>query len=376
MQKNRAIEVSVVLPSKNEEETIGICINKVRKVFDSENLAGEIIVVDNSDDETPIIAKELGADVITPDKHGYGYAYRYAFRHLKEKYGKYTKYIVMGDADNTYDFMEMPKLLKPLVEDEADFIIGSRFKGKIEKGAMPWLHKWIGNPLLTWFLNLFFKAGVSDAHSGFRAITGEALEKLNLKADGMEFASEMIIEAARKGLRIKEVPISYYKRKNDNSKLSSFSDGWRHLKFMLMYAPTYLFTYPGLAFLFTGLFLMFSAFLNIRNVFAFGTHSMIAGSLLTIVGYQTVFFGFFANIYEQRGLPKFFTLEKGATIGAAMCMFGLIYVLSSLLRWIYSGFKLLPSVEQDIMGFTFIVLGLQTFFSSFMLSIIAERRNR
>jgi len=372
--QNRIVEVSVILPSKDEEKSISICINKIRKVFDDNHIDGEIIVADNSQDETPIIAKELEADVITPDKHGYGYAYRYAFKHLKGKHGKYTKYIVMGDADNTYDFMEMPELLKPLIKGEADLIIGSRFKGRIEKGAMPWLHKWIGNPLLTWFLNLFFKAGVSDAHSGFRAITGEALEKLNLKADGMEFASEMIMEAARKGLRIKEVPISYYKRKNGNSKLSSFSDGWKHLKFMLMYAPTYLFTYPGLAFLLMGLFLMFSAFLSIRNGFAFGMHSMIAGSLLTIVGYQIVFFGFFANIYEQRGLPKFFTLEKGATIGVAMCILGLIYVLISLSRWIYSGFKLLPSLEQDILAFTFIVLGLQTFFSSFMLSITAERR--
>jgi len=371
--QNRDVEVSVVLPSKNEKETIDICISKIKKVFDSESIVGEIIVADNSIDETPIIAKDQGADVITPDRHGYGYAYRYAFNYLKEKYGKYPKYIIMGDADNTYDFMEIPKLLKPLIEDEADLVIGSRFKGKIEKGAMPWHHKWIGNPLLTKCLNWFFKVGVSDAHSGFRAIKGEALEKLDLKTNGMEFASEMIIEATRKGLRIKEVPISYYKRTTGDSKLSSFSDGWRHLKFMLINAPTFLFTYPGLVFLFAGLFLIFSAFLNIRNVFAFGIHSMIAGSLLTIVGYQIVFFGFFANIYERKGLPKFFTLEKGATIGAVMCIFGFIYALSSLLRWIYSGFKLLPSVEQDIIGFTFIVLGLQTFFSSFMLSIIAER---
>jgi len=367
------VEISVILPSKDEEETIGICINKIRKVFDNNHLAGEIIVADNSQDETPKIAKELGADLITPDKNGYGYAYRYAFRHLKKKHGKYPKYIVMGDADDTYDFMEMPELLKPLIKGETDLVIGSRFKGKMEKGAMPWLHKWIGNPLLTWFMNLFYKAGVSDAHSGFRAITGEALERLDLRMNGMEFASEMIVKAVKNGLRIKEVPISYYRRKNENSKLSSFSDGWRHLKFMLMYAPTYLFTYPGLAFLFTGLFLMFSAFLNIGYGFVFGTHSMIAGSLLTIVGYQIVFFGFFANIYEQRGLPRFLTLERGAIIGVAMCIFGFIYLLSSILRWIYSGFKILPSIEQDIMGFTFFVLGLQTFFSSFMLSIIAER---
>jgi len=368
------VEVSVILPSKNERETIGICINKARKIFESEKLAGEIIVADNSEDETPIIAKELGADVITPDKRGYGYAYRYAFRHLKEKHGKYTKYIVMGDADDTYDFMEMPKLLKPLVEDEADLIIGSRFKGKIEKGAMPWLHKSIGNPLLTWFLNLLFKAGVSDAHSGFRALTGEALEKLNLKADGMEFASEMIIEAVKKGLRIKEVPISYYKRKNDNSKLSSFSDGWRHLKFMLIHAPKYLFIYPGLFLLFMGLFLTFSAFLNLNIGFMPGKHTMIAGSLLTTTGYQIVFFGFFANIYEGKDLPKFLTLEKGATIGAFITMAGFIYVLKLLLEWIYNGFRRLPPIEHDILGFILIVLGIQTFFSSFMLSLIAQKK--
>ena len=306
--QNRDVEVSVVLPSKNEKETIDICISKIKKVFDSESIVGEIIVADNSIDETPIIAKDQGADVIIPDRHGYGYAYRYAFNYLKEKYGKYPKYVIIGDADNTYDFMEIPKLLKPLIEDEADLVIGSRFKGKIEKGAMPWHHKWIGNPLLTKFLNLFFKARISDAHSGFRAIKGEALEKLDLRTNGMEFASEMIIEAIRKGLRIKEVPISYYRRKTGGSKLSSFSDGWRHLKFMLINAPTFLFTYPGLAFLFVGLFLIFSAFLNIKSGFAFGIHSMIAGSLLTIVGYQIVFFGFFANIYERKGLPKFFTL--------------------------------------------------------------------
>lgn len=221
------VKVSVIIPSLNEVETIDTCIEKVKTVFSKYELDGEIIVADNSDDGTSKIARSLGAIVVTPERRGYGYAYLYGFKHTK------GEYLVIGDADDTYDFMEMPTLLEPLKKGEADFVIGTRLNGKIEAGAMPWHHRWIGNPFLTWFLNISFNAGVSDAHSGFRAITREALSKMNLEADGMEFSSEMIIEAVKRGLRIKEVPITYYKRKSNNSKLSSFSDGWRHLRFML-----------------------------------------------------------------------------------------------------------------------------------------------
>lgn len=360
----------------NEQETIGICISKIKMAFSETGLDGEIIVADNSEDNTPAIAKEKGAEVITPDGKGYGYAYRYAFKHLKRKHGNYPKYIVIGDADDTYDFAEMPRLLAPLIKDEADMVIGSRFKGKMEKGAMPRLHRWIGNPVLTWFLNLFYKAGVSDAHSGFRAIRGEALEKLDLRMDGMEFASEMIVEAVKKGLRIREVPISYHKRKNKNSKLSSFSDGWRHLKFMLMFAPDFLFTYPGVSLALAGLFLIALAFLKVHVRFTPGTQSMIAGSLLAILGYQTLFFGAFAKILHGRSLPKFLNLEKGATVGAAVFALGFTWATWLLLGYVGSGFKALPPVEQSLVCLTLIALGLQTFFSSFMLSIIAEHKRR
>jgi len=366
----RLVKVSVILPSKDEEETIGVCIDKIKKVFRDYGIDGEIIVADNSEDRTPVIASSMGAKVVTPDGKGYGYAYRYAFDYAC------GEIIVIGDADDTYDFTEIPKLLEPLERGEADMVIGSRFKGKMEKGAMPWLHRWVGNPVLTWFLNRFYKVGVSDAHSGFRAIRGEALEKLELRMDGMEFASEMIVEAVKKGLRIKEVPISYYRRKNGNSKLSSFSDGWRHLKFMLMFAPNYLFMYPGLFLTLAGLLMMILASLNVYVGFTPGTHSMIAGSLLTILGYQTLFFWVFAGTFEHRSLPKFLTLEKGATIGASVFASGFIWTVKLLLDWMGSGFKSLPPVEQDIACFTLIVIGLQTFFSSFMLSIIAERKKR
>ncbi len=183
---------------------------------------------------------------------------------MREKYGRYPGYVVMGDADGTCDFTEIPKLLKPLRDGEADIVIGSRLKGRIEEGAMPWLHRWIGNPLLTWFLNFFYKAGVSDAHSPFRAIRGESLEKLELRSDGMEFASEMIIEAVKKGLRIREVPITYRRRIGGRSKLSSFSDGWRHLKFMLIHTPKHLYTYPGYLSMALGAFLLAAALFRVH----------------------------------------------------------------------------------------------------------------
>ncbi|MEM3703004.1 MAG: glycosyltransferase family 2 protein [Candidatus Bathyarchaeia archaeon] len=241
------IDVSVVIPSLNEAETISECVLKAKEAFVCCGVKGEVVVADNSEDETPEIAKSLGARVVTPDRRGYGYAYHYGIKHAR------GKYIVMGDADGTYDFLEMPKLLKPLLKGEADLVIGSRFKGEIKKDAMPWLHRYFGNPALTAILNLFFKAGISDAHSGFRAARREALERLNLRSNGMEYASEMVLKAAWKGLKVKEVPITYHPRKGGRPKLNSFSDGWRHLKLMLIYAPARLYLPPGLALYFSGL---------------------------------------------------------------------------------------------------------------------------
>jgi hypothetical protein len=268
----------------------------------------------------------------------------------------------------------MYRLLEPLMRGEADLVIGSRFRGRIEKGAMPRLHRWIGNPVLTRFLNIFFKADVSDAHSGFRAIRRDALERLDLRADGMEFASEMIVEACRRGLRIKEVPINYYRRKKNESKLRSFHDGWKHMKFMLLNAPNWLFTYPGAAIFLAGLVLTFSALFRINIGYLPGIHSMIAGSLLIITGYQIIFFGLFARIKSGESLPRILTLERGALVGAIIFISGLAYALFLIVEWIISGFKNLPSLEHDIVAFTLIALGLQTYFSSFMLSVLAEKR--
>ena len=376
------MEVSVIIPTKNEEKTIGICIEKVKKVFKEYNIDGEIIVSDSSTDRTPEIASSLGAKVIKPDKKGYGYAYIYAFKFAR------GKYIVIGDGDNTYDFLEIPKLLEPLKKGEADMVIGSRFKGKILPGAMPWLHKYIGNPLLTWILNFFFKAGVSDAHSGFRAFTREALEKMNLRCHGMEFASEMIIEAVRRGLRIKEVPITYYPRHGE-SKLSSFSDGWRHLRFMLLQTPKYLFYIPGLFLFIVGFIL--TILLAVTNVSLFGVHlgihSMIASSLLTLTGYQLIFIGLFSAIYSRsmglveydkitKLITKIMSLERGLLLGIFLTSLGFFYILLLLKQWIDSGFRDLPMLNQDVFGFTIFILGIQTIFFSFFLSLALESLGR
>lgn len=371
-------EVSVVIPTRDEERSISTCIDRIKRVFRESGIKGEIIVVDSSRDRTPVIASSLGARVVVPDKLGYGYALKFGFSQAV------GDFIVMGDGDNTYDFLDIPRLIEPLKLGLADVVIGSRFKGEIKRGAMPWLHRYIGNPLLTWFLNLFFKASVSDAHSGFRALTRDALGKMRLRCHNMEFASEMIIEAKRRGLRIIEVPINYYPRIGDStSKLNSFSDGWRHLKFMLLYTPKHLYLLPGFALLFFGFLLMLFAFLGVYIGFTPGLNSMILGSLSAIVGYSIVMLGLFAGIYGRRNdlfnldfisnaILKRVSLERGLIIGFSLFSIGLAYSLYLFSKWIGSGFKMLPLHGENMIGFTFLVLGVQTIFFSFFLSLLAE----
>ena len=239
--------VSVILPALNEELTIADCIEEIKTVLEENNISAEIIVSSSSTDRTDEIAEKLGAKVIRPEKKGYGNAYLYAFR---EALGEI---IVILDADGTYDIKKIPEFIKE-IESGSDFVMGSRLKGNIMKGAMPALHQYIGNPVLTWMLNKVFKTNISDAHCGMRAIKKEALDSLNLKTPGMEFASEMIIEAARKNLKISD-PIDYYPRKAP-SNLHSFADGWRHVRFMLLYQPLPFLAIPGFFFFIMGAVLM------------------------------------------------------------------------------------------------------------------------
>lgn len=218
--------LSVVLPTLNEARGIGTCITQVKRAIATLDVRAEIIVSDSSSDSTPRIANEMGAIVVKPDKRGYGYACRYGFEQSR------GEYLVMGDADTTYDFEEIPPLVDCVMSDDADIVLGSRFDGTIARGAMPPLHRYLGNPLLTKLLTCCYDIQVSDAHSGLRVLSREAYEQLQLGSDGMEFASEMLMAAQAEGMCIEEIPITYHERVGEAT-LESFTDGWRHLKFMM-----------------------------------------------------------------------------------------------------------------------------------------------
>lgn len=221
------IDVSVVLPCLNEETTIGRCISDIKNVFENLKIRGEIIVSDNSSDNSPLIAESLGAKVVHPTKRGYGNAY---LTGVGEARGKI---IVMADADGTYNLKEISRFIKIIRNNDADIVIGSRFRGKIYPRAMPRLHRYVGNPLLTLIANILFGTRLSDMHCGMRALTQQAWLKIRPKSTGMEFASEMLIKAAKKGLKIVETPITYYPRKGTTSKLNPLKDGARHLKLII-----------------------------------------------------------------------------------------------------------------------------------------------
>ena len=362
--------VSLVIPTLNEAKTIGECIQQANEVFKKMGLEGEIIVVDSSSDDTPVIAKSHGATVVVPEKLGYGNAYLYGFKHAR------GKYIVLMDGDLTYDPREIDKLISSLQNGCVDMVLGTRLKGEIKQGAMPALHRYIGNPFLTWVLNKLFATEVSDAHCGMRAITRDALDRLNLKAGGMEFASEMVIEAANKNLRIAEVPITYYPRKG-KSKLSSFSDGWRHLRFMMLYRPVPFLMIPGVVALIIGLALAAAVSLHEQN----RMHSLILGSLLLVIGYQMLLAGLYFAAYGVaygvssssnliKKIMSYHSLEKELLIGILLLAFGLILGVDVLLGWKAAGFGELYQTQNAMMALILSILGIQTIFSGMFLSLL------
>ncbi|MEM1645986.1 MAG: glycosyltransferase [Ignisphaera sp.] len=368
--------VSVIIPTRNERESIAECVEKARKALEEMGLAGEVIVSDNSSDDTPEIAKGKGAIVVHPDRLGYGYAYIYALRHAK------GRYIVMADGDGTYDLSEMHNLLEPLLKGEADVVLGTRIKGRIMPGAMPWLHRHIGNPLLTYVLNRFHGTRVSDAHTGFRAFTREALEKIKPTTTGMEFASELIIKAAYAGLRIKEVPITYYPRRGGQSKLRSFRDGWRHLKLILTFAPKFLYYIPGAAMMLAGVVFMLAALLRIHLGYSPGIHSSILGSMLSILGFNLATLGLITDTYlaSLLGRPtssitnailRHFSIEKAALFGALLSLTGLAYLLRIFTAWVESGYRYIPVRGENVVASTLLILGFQTILQTFTLHLLS-----
>lgn len=369
-------DITLVIPTMNEQEGIGDCIDKAKSAFEELGMNGEIIISDSSTDQTPEIAREKGAKVVEPDKPGYGYAYRYAFERAE------GDLIAMGDGDTTYDFSKLPELIQKMREENADMVMGSRLEGNIKPGSMPKLHKYIGNPLLTKFLNKFYGSGVSDAHSGMRVIKKDSLEQLDLKTDGMEFASEMIMEAGARDLKIVETPITYHERKGDAT-LHSFRDGWRHVKFMLKNAPGYLFFWPGLIMIFLGLLLGGVSILEIEiKEVVPGINSLILALLLGLTGYQAVSYSVFTDLVSDpvkesnkrltQALASRFNLEKGLMVGGATVMLGAAYSSSLLLEWHGSGYSRVPSPEQSLAAFAMLIIGIQIAFNSFFISILPD----
>lgn len=368
--------VSVVMPCLNEEAAVGGCVESAKLSLKQAKLPGEVIVVDNgSTDESARIARRAGAIVISEPRRGYGRAYKSGFSIAK------GMYIVIGDSDGTYDFREVGKLVNELKQGY-DLVIGSRLTGKIHAGAMPWSHRYIGTPVLSWLLARLFGAKVRDSQSGFRAVTKESLLRLNPKTNGMEFASEILIEALRKKLKIVEVPIEYYPRVG-RSKLSAMRDAWRHIRFMLLYSPNTLFLVPGLTLLILGIVLIIALlpgpiYFNGR---AYDIHLYILGSLLTVLGFQIFSLGLYAKTYAvQQGLEernkflsafyRYFSLERGLLFGLGAILVGGIVGGTIIFEWAQSGFGTLSSVRPALLSLVMIVVGSQAIFTSFFISLI------
>ena len=369
--------VSVVIPCLNEEENIEQCVRQARDVLAAHGLAGEVVVADNaSEDRSAELAEAAGARVVTEPRRGYGSAYLAGLGVAR------GRFIVMADADLTYDWAEIPRFVREL-QDGGDLVIGDRMDN-IHPGAMPWLHRYVGNPILTGVLNLFFRTGVNDAHCGMRAIRREVLPRLDLRTTGMEFASEMVIRAAKEGLDIRQFPIEYHPRGGE-SKLSSFSDGWRHLRFLLVHSPTHLFVIPGALLFAVGAIV---GFISLTGIEIFGRewqlHAMVAAALAMIVGTQILALGLCAHAYGTYFLgekdPWFdrmrarFRLEHGLMLGGATTLVGLIVAAVIFIEWVDRGFGELSEERLMVGAATLIIVGVQIFFSSFLLSILGLRR--
>lgn len=374
MENRKNPEISIILPCRNEEQALPFCLSQIKETIKKNNLSAEIIVSDSSTDKSPQIAKKENVVLVKHDKEGYGVAY---LEGIKASRGKY---IFMADADNTYDFSRIPDFIKELKKGY-ELVIGDRLSGKIEEGAMPWPNRYIGTPVLSFILRLFFGAKIKDSQSGMRAIKSDTLKRLGLQTTGMEFASEMIMKALKNKLKIKEIPVDYKKRIG-KSKLRPFSDAWKHVRFMLLYSPLFLFLIPGLVIFLIGASSMLWIYFWSPKIFGIKLfyHPMFLSSALIIIGYQLIIFSAFAKIYsithlrdrdeKLEKLFKYITIEKASIAGIIISLSGIIIYSMIFSKWISTSFGSLNEIKNSIIALTFIVLGVQTIFSSFMLSIL------
>ena len=377
------IELSIVMPCLNEAETIGTCIKKAKKSLKNLNISGEIVISDNgSTDGSQSIAKQLGARVINVKEknQGYGSGIRWGVAAAR------GKYVIMGDSDDSYDFSKLEPFVEKLREGY-DLVMGNRFKGGIEEGAMPFLHKYLGNPVLSFLGRLFFNVKIGDFNCGIRGFTKAAFKKINPQTRGMDMATEIVVKAALKKIKITEVPTTLSPDgRSREPHLNTWSDGWRVLRFLLLFSPAWLFLYPGI--LFTVLSVFLSVIISFFHVEIGGIHldikSLIYTSFFLLVGFQLIFFYYFARIYSVANyivpmsnrferLFEFYTLEKGLFAGSFLLLAGLGLGFFNLFEWSkvdFGGFDQENILKYVLFSATLIVLGVQVIVYSFIYSII------
>jgi glycosyltransferase involved in cell wall biosynthesis len=376
-----APQISVVIPCLDEEAAVGAVVDQAWQGVEASGRTGEVIVVDNgSTDRSAAIARDHGATVVFEPRRGYGSA------HLAGIAQARGDFIVMADADGTYPLDELGRFVDALAAGN-DLVLGSRFKGHIHAGAMPWSHRRLGNPLLTGLLNRLFGIEVSDAHCGMRALRRSALPVLDLHSSGMEFASEMVFKAFRRGLRVREIPIDYFARTGE-SKLSRFGDAWRHVRFMLLYSPSWLYFLPGGLLLLLGLAGMLVLATGPVDVLGrtWQIHTMLAFVALTLIGAQVVQLGLYARTYALthfrehdavlERLRKRIQLEHGLLLGLALALAGFGVLLAVFIRWVNAGFGPLGDEYPTALGVTLVGLGVQTIFGSFFIGLLTMRTDR
>ncbi|MEM9568196.1 MAG: glycosyltransferase family 2 protein [Cyanobacteria bacterium P01_E01_bin.34] len=365
------------MPCLNEAETLATCIRKAQDYLQRDRVDGEVVVADNgSTDGSQDIARRLGARVVPVTEPGYGSALRGGIARAR------GRYVIMGDADDSYDFEHLTPFLSKLREGY-DLVMGNRFRGGIEPGAMPPLHKYLGNPVLTWIGRLLFDSPCRDFHCGLRGFSKSAIEQLNLRTTGMEFASEMVVKATLNDLAIAEVPTTLSPDgRSRPPHLRSWRDGWRHLRFLLLYSPRWLFLYPGLCLM---LFGMGSA---LWFLFGQRIHTLLYSVTAIAIGYQTLLFALFTKYFgvSEGLLPvepswkhvfRYINLEVGLMTGFALLGLGAIGSVSAFLIWEQNLFGSLDPVQVMkivIPSVTCLALGFQTIFSSFFLSVLGLKR--
>jgi hypothetical protein len=377
------IEVSVVIPCLNEARTIGICVEDAQTGLQRSGVIGEVVVADNGSSDGSIeIAARQGARVVHAPIKGYGSALR---KGIEEARGAF---IVMGDADGSHDFSEIPRFVVKWREGW-EFVVGNRFRGEIKPGAMPWHHRHIGTPMLSALLSLFFRTGIRDINCGMRGITKNLFHRLDLRTTGMEFASESLIKAAKLGVPLSEVPITV--RPDSRGRpphLRTFRDGWRHLRFILLCAPNWLFLVPGCLLTVLGIGLVLWLLPGTRCVgpACFDTRTMLSGVVLALLGVHIVSIGLFAKAFSyteklSRNQPTFerwlkrVKLEHALILGTTLIILGLGGDGSIFWQWASSGFGRLPAIRGVISWSLCLCLGVEVVFSSFFLSMLGIARD-